>query len=81
MQRLGDWRARLTKGTFSYTSPTLEEGTLYYVELEATGNRDRNLPGLQIASEPPSSPELTNVREAEVNLSGVRLMGGVRIRF
>ena len=69
------------EGTFSYRPSTTEDGTLYYSELEATGSLDRNLPIISLANEPPSFDGLTGVREAEVNLNGVRLMGGVRIRF
>jgi len=69
------------EGTFSFGPSTTEEGLLYYSELEATGSLDRNLPVISIANEVPSSPELINVREAEVDLGGVRLMGGVTVRF
>ena len=71
------------EGTYSYRSPTTEDGTIYYGELEAgpTTGLDSTLPMIGLSNEPPSFDGLTGVREAEVNLGGVRLIGGVRIRF
>ena len=59
-----------------------EVGSMWYFEeLDQNYGSGEWFPGTTIATSPPSGPDIRNVRKFEVNLSGVSLRTGIRIKF
>jgi hypothetical protein len=56
-----------------------EEGKLYYYELQF--DTDYNFKQVFIRQTKPSDPEIINVREANVDFSGVCAVAGIKIKF
>jgi len=53
----------------------------YFEELDQNYGSGEWFPGITIATGPPTSPDIRNARKFEVNLSGVSLRTGIRIKF
>jgi hypothetical protein len=59
-----------------------EEGSMWYFELfDQNYGSGEWFPGMTISTGTPSGPDLRNVRKFEVNLSGISLRTGIRIKF
>jgi opacity protein-like surface antigen len=59
-----------------------DEGLMWYFEeLDQNYGSGKWLPAITIATDSPSGPNIRNAREFEVNLSGISLRTGIRIRF
>jgi len=53
----------------------------YFEELDQNYGSGEWFPTITVATGPPSGPDIRNVRKFEVNLSGVSLRTGIRIKF
>jgi len=76
--KITDWEF---EGTSTYASGVIKgSGTVWYVEqfYEEIG---KYYPSLEISEQRPTGPEYRNVREAEVDFSGLSFRVGIRIRF
>lgn len=59
-----------------------DEGSMWYFELlDQNYGSGEWFPGITISTGTPSGPDLRNVRKFEVNLSGISLRTGIRIKF
>jgi len=59
-----------------------DEGSMWYFELlDQNYGSGEWFPGMTISTPPPSGPDIRNVRKFEVNLSGISLRTGIRIKF
>ena len=59
-----------------------EEGSMWYFELlDQNYGSGEWFPGITISTGTPSGPDIRNVRKFEVDLSGVSLRTGIRIKF
>ncbi len=79
--KLNSWR-----GDFTYVDSDgfrdTDEGSMWYFELlDQNYGSGEWFPGITISTTTPSDPDLRNVRNFEVDLSGLSLRTGIRIKF
>lgn len=64
----------------SYYEGTTEDATFWYYEWHSS-NTGKKYPTIWFDDEKPSGARISNVREAEINLSGFSIRAGIKIKF
>jgi len=79
--KLNSWKGDSTYEDSDGFTDT-DEGSMWYFELlDQNYGSGEWFPGITISTGTPSGPDIRNVRKFEVNLSGISLRTGIRIKF